>query len=191
MTQAQDSRRDRKKAEVRKRIIAAGIELISRQGIDAVTVDQIAAAADVGKGTIYNYFETKEEIVLAFLTDFEQQVQKKLQRITRSKDPADAVLAAFIRLQLKLKRPHRQFIRNQFVPYLAAIQGLMDPTLEALFGNLQKRGAIAKGRNLAETITAFKTFQIGLMAEWAMEGQESRQVERTLKSRLSACTRSF
>ncbi|MGH9627214.1 MAG: TetR/AcrR family transcriptional regulator, partial [Bryobacteraceae bacterium] len=56
------SRRARKKASTRAQIVAAAIRLFSEQGIDAVTVDQIAAAADVGKGTIYNYFQTKEDI---------------------------------------------------------------------------------------------------------------------------------
>ena len=47
--------------------------LFSRRSLDAVTIDEIAAAADVGKGTIYNYFATKEDIVVAFMADLEAQ----------------------------------------------------------------------------------------------------------------------
>lgn len=55
-----NSRRDRKKIATRSQILAAAIDLFSRRGLDAVTIEEIAAAADVGKGTIYNYFATKE-----------------------------------------------------------------------------------------------------------------------------------
>jgi hypothetical protein len=44
------SRRERKKSAIRERIIAKGMELFARHGIADVTVDQIAEAADVGKG---------------------------------------------------------------------------------------------------------------------------------------------
>ena len=68
------SRRARKKAESRERILAAAIRIFSERGIEEATVDEIASAADVGKGTIYNYFQTKEEIVVAFLIGIEKQV---------------------------------------------------------------------------------------------------------------------
>jgi AcrR family transcriptional regulator len=48
---------DRKKAETRQRIVSVATKIFAKKGIEAVTVDEIAAAADVGKSTIYNYFE--------------------------------------------------------------------------------------------------------------------------------------
>jgi len=60
------SRRERKKADLRAQIIATAIRLVSIHGLGGVTVEQIAEAADVGKGTIYNYFNTKEDPVVAF-----------------------------------------------------------------------------------------------------------------------------
>ncbi len=71
-------RRERAKATCRTQIIKAGIRLFGERNIDAVTVDEIAAAADVGKGTIYNYFRTKEDIVVAFMADFERKVHAEL-----------------------------------------------------------------------------------------------------------------
>jgi len=51
-------RRERANVACRARIIDAGIRLFGERNIDTVTGDEIAAAADVGKGTIYNYFRT-------------------------------------------------------------------------------------------------------------------------------------
>ena len=78
-TSKKQSRRSCKKEAIRSQTVAAGIELFSQHGISGVTVDQIAEAADVGKGTIYNYFQTKEDIVVAFMAAFEGKVQGKLE----------------------------------------------------------------------------------------------------------------
>jgi 16S rRNA (guanine966-N2)-methyltransferase len=47
----------------RARIIETAIRIFGKRGLAAPTVEEIAAEAEVGKGTIYNYFATKEEIV--------------------------------------------------------------------------------------------------------------------------------
>src|SRR5262249_27974484 len=93
------SRRQRKKEALRSHIIDRAIELFSARGIDDVTVEEIAEVADIGKGTIYNYFKTKEDIVVAFIVDVERQVQVKVRRFTSSKRRLDAILTDFIRLQ--------------------------------------------------------------------------------------------
>jgi AcrR family transcriptional regulator len=59
------SRRERKKQETHHRLMGAALQLFREQGYDATTVEQIAEAADVAKGTFFNYFETKEAILPA------------------------------------------------------------------------------------------------------------------------------
>lgn len=60
-------RMERKKEETHNRIIDAALELFHQQGLDATTMEQIAEAADVAKGTLYNYFPAKEAIISAFM----------------------------------------------------------------------------------------------------------------------------
>jgi AcrR family transcriptional regulator len=59
------SRRERKKIETRQRLMAAALRLFHEQGFDDTTVEQITDAADVAKGTFFNYFETKESVLPA------------------------------------------------------------------------------------------------------------------------------
>src|SRR5216683_6160125 len=99
VTNTDKSRRARKKAAVRARIVTAGIELFSRYGIADVTVDQIAEAADVGKGTIYNYFQTKEDIVVAFMVDLERTVQARVRDFKSRQRSVAGVLINFVRAQ--------------------------------------------------------------------------------------------
>jgi AcrR family transcriptional regulator len=188
------SRRDRKKAALRNRIMKVGIKLFSRQGIDAVTVDQIAEAADVGKGTIYNYFQTKEDIVVAFMVDVERKVQAELDSFTRSRKPLDSILADFLLHQFRLKAPYREFVRvflghmflhsEQFIPYMVEMQKVVDPPLEAIFRGLQERGKIRTDVSLPDLIMAFKTIHLGIAALWVVEGPPFRTTERVLRQQM-------
>ncbi len=51
----------------RKRIIAAAMEVFGRQPFHQVKIDQIAEKAAVGKGTIYEYFRSKDELFMAMV----------------------------------------------------------------------------------------------------------------------------
>jgi len=57
-----ESRRDRKAREMRRKILQAAHELFTTRGFDAVTMDDISHVADVARGTVFNYFPTKESL---------------------------------------------------------------------------------------------------------------------------------
>lgn len=56
-----------KRQRTRDRIALAGVALFQEQGFDATTMEQIAVAADVVRGTLYNHFPVKEAIVVHWL----------------------------------------------------------------------------------------------------------------------------
>jgi AcrR family transcriptional regulator len=58
--------RAQKKQQTRKAIIEAAIRLFTKKGFEQTSMDELASAAGVGKGTIYGYFKAKEEIFLAY-----------------------------------------------------------------------------------------------------------------------------
>ncbi len=49
-------RRERRSQETREKIYWSALDLFSRQGFSATTIDAIAKDADIGKGTFFNYF---------------------------------------------------------------------------------------------------------------------------------------
>ena len=67
MVDEQLSRRERKKKETRLRLMKAALALFKEGGYDETTVEQIAGAADVAKGTFFNYFVTKDAILPALV----------------------------------------------------------------------------------------------------------------------------
>lgn len=56
-------RRERRKQEVRERILSAARELFAKQGFDATTVDEIARVADVVPATFFNHFQSKQALL--------------------------------------------------------------------------------------------------------------------------------
>lgn len=66
-------RRERRAAETRLKLFRCALALIAERGLPNVTVEDITEAADVGKGTFFNYFETKD-LVLGVM--FEIQIGK-------------------------------------------------------------------------------------------------------------------
>jgi AcrR family transcriptional regulator len=58
--------RRRRQARLKAEIFRVAIELFAKRGYDHVTIDEIAAAADIAKGTFFNYFPTKEHVLLEY-----------------------------------------------------------------------------------------------------------------------------
>ncbi|WP_308163433.1 TetR family transcriptional regulator [Nocardia alni] len=55
--------RDRKRERTRRALLEAAVEMFESRGYEATTVAEIAAAAEVGTRTFFNYFESKEELL--------------------------------------------------------------------------------------------------------------------------------
>ena len=62
--------RARKQRQTRERITSSAMSLFLKRGFDAVTVDEIATAADISRRTFFDYFETKEEVVSSWQDEF-------------------------------------------------------------------------------------------------------------------------
>jgi AcrR family transcriptional regulator len=56
-------RRERRAAETRLRLFRCALQLFAERGYPNVTVEDITDAADVGKGTFFNYFESKDQVL--------------------------------------------------------------------------------------------------------------------------------
>lgn len=63
LAQREFSRREQKKQETQERLLSAAYELFVAKGFDNTTVEEITNAAGVAKGTFFNYFASKEEML--------------------------------------------------------------------------------------------------------------------------------
>ena len=94
---AQPGLRERKKERTRQLIADSARRLFGQRGFDAVTVAEIARAADVSEATVFNYFPTKEDLFYSGLEAFEEELLAAI----RDREPGETILDAFGRFMLK------------------------------------------------------------------------------------------
>lgn len=73
-------------------ILAAARNLLEQSGVDRLTMDGIAAAAGVAKGTLYLYFPSKEELIQELLSQVGDNIITNLQSIIKTPQPPEAKL---------------------------------------------------------------------------------------------------
>ena len=69
---------ERKQREFERRekeIVSSAYELFRQEGYQSVSIEQIAKRADIGKGTVYKHFQSKEEIAARIIIDINQQAE--------------------------------------------------------------------------------------------------------------------
>ncbi|MBI5960048.1 MAG: TetR/AcrR family transcriptional regulator, partial [Chloroflexi bacterium] len=130
------TRTERKKEETRQKIMATAVHLFQQYGFDETTMEQIAAQADIAKGTLYNYFPVKEAVLSVYIEQsFEDQRAERLlklrqmpdtrarltlilsalmERVQVQKDIFEKYLAYRIQLVVSLRPDPDQAVKNDF-----------------------------------------------------------------------------
>jgi len=149
------SRRVRRSAELRERLFRAALSLFGKKGYAETTVEDITEAADVGKGTFFNYFPTKEHVLMAF---GEMQLGK-LETVVRDAKQSDLPMQDVLRILVL--RMTEEPIRNP-----AIVRAL----LQANLSSVRVRGAMLRihDRNRA------------LLGQLIRHGQERSEIRTDL-----------
>ncbi len=150
--------RERKKAATRKAIHEAAIRLFGDQGFAGTTIDQIAAAADVSRATVFHYFPTKESIVfgdapqaiaaLAGLLDGAPEVVPAMRDWLRG-------LTGWLEPDLLLQRRLAREVPDIAAHRLQVLDGIEDVVTEALARELGGGGELAARLAAAALIAGF------------------------------------
>src|ERR1035438_3620073 len=91
-------RRERRAAETRLRLFRTALQLFADRGLSNVTVEDITEAADVGKGTFFNYFESKDH-VLGVMAEIQLgKVGEAVARAAQSKQTIYSVLRQLVQI---------------------------------------------------------------------------------------------
>ncbi len=84
-----ETRNARRRRRNREALIQAAYDVVSRKGIDATTVQDITERADVGLGTAYNYFSSKDDLILAAVERSMDRLAGRIRIVTDMfEDPA-------------------------------------------------------------------------------------------------------
>jgi AcrR family transcriptional regulator len=78
-------------------LILAGREVMGEKGIDAATMLEVAERADIGAGTVYTYFKSKDDLVIAVLESLMTDLGNKIEKVTNNFDDPAQVYAFGVR----------------------------------------------------------------------------------------------
>ncbi|MEW2412924.1 TetR family transcriptional regulator [Streptomyces sp. NPDC046866] len=88
--------RESKKLRMRHHLAATALELFLERGFDAVSVADVAAAAEVSKPTLFRYFPTKEDLVLDRFADHQDEAARVVGERAAGQSPVAALRAHFL-----------------------------------------------------------------------------------------------
>lgn len=77
---------DQYKTEVKEKIVQAAITTFSKYGYDKTRMDDIAESANLGKGTLYLYFKSKEELFYAISENSIKELKEQLSKLFSKKE---------------------------------------------------------------------------------------------------------
>lgn len=81
-----------KRDRTRYAIVEAAIEIIANKGLDAASIDELMRAAGMARGTFYNYFQSRDEVLAAVVCTLQSQIRDAVeQRIPEDLTPAQVV----------------------------------------------------------------------------------------------------
>lgn len=183
------NRRDRRKLEIRERIVRAAVELFSSRGFSHTTVEDITETADVGKGTFFNYFPSKEHVLGALAEIQISRLNEGLAAARTGKKTYDVLLE----LSLVMPRlPGRsRLLTRSLMSGLAGsetVRTLILPgvmrgreVLAEVFRLGQERGEIRTDVDAAEMAMMFQQSMFGAIVLWSVgsDGDLPKIIEKT------------
>lgn len=192
--------RDRKKRELRHRIIQAAAERFADTGLDATTMEDVAAAADVSVGTVYNYFGSKKALLLAGVADDTDRMVgagavvlakpgpdpvKAIKRLTGIY--LDDLLTWDPRLLREvLSAAYQRFGGDEITMELAAMDQRLIEQMMQLLAHFHAKGKLRRGVEVYDaTLLIFSVFVLQLFMFISIDGFEiadlKRQVDRQIE----------
>jgi AcrR family transcriptional regulator len=175
-------RRQRRSAEIRERLFRAALALFARKGFAETTVEDITEAADVGKGTFFNYFPSKDHILLAFGEMQLAKLEAAIDTARRNKEPLPAFLRSLGTRMTQEPTRNPAIIRALLQAYLSTTpvrKAMMDlqKRVHALHTQIiqlgQERGEIRSDLPAAEIAHVFRQTIFGTLLIWSLYGDET------------------
>lgn len=154
--------RDLNRRQTQDRLLAAALRLFLAHGTEAVTIDQLVAAAKIAKGSFYRYARDKDHLVELLMRPVGDEVVAALDRCERALARADG--ATLARIYLALAGELSRVVATHAERVLLFLQEARAPatssrhTIHAIAGELRARAialtAIARGHGLIRDVDA-------------------------------------
>lgn len=163
------SRRERKRRALTDRVAAIAFDLFEAHGYEAVSMEQVGAAADIAKGTLYRYFPIKEALLAhRFQRDIAAGMQGLWQVLEKQRSFAaqmKSLLHASARWHEARRRYIPHYVRYQFnsLAHGSSEEGRL---FEQLCSAGQQRGDVRADLPAAQLAVMLECMHFGAIMNW-------------------------
>lgn len=179
-------RRRRKKDLTRKALLEAALGIFAERGIYAPTVEDLTEAADVAKGTFYNYFDSRDDLLAVLLHQVFDMLIGDIEREAKRLKTRESVLRLLLQAHTKFFRSRPDYflilhqargwmmlndekggsIRSEYLRYVDYLAGIVAGTLW---------GARQRPATLTRTARAIAGYCAGIMSyDHILGGRKSK-----------------
>ena len=184
---AEPGRRERKRLQQLDHLADTAWALFEAEGFDAVTMERIADAADVAKGTLYKHFPVKEALLRHRFHRELHAAGPSIQAALGAEAPGPARLACFFRLQAQWCERHRSYllpyVRFRLADPQLATEGRERSGMDRIFAELIAQGQAAgtlRADIPAALLAGYLQFtHLATLLRWLTEDGLSLEVELT------------
>jgi AcrR family transcriptional regulator len=166
------------KSATRERILAAAERLFAAEGFDSATTRDIARAAEIGVGTLFNYFPTKEAVAHALIgAAYAQAAHHFAAEVQREKhEPLsfEEELFAHVAAALRKLKPFRKYVTEVLDTELSPLAAKNGDVPAFQTAHLELVGQIAARHGASESLTSvalhlYWTLYVGVLAFWSKD----------------------
>lgn len=187
-----------KQQEIKSRIIETAREIISKEGVQGLSIRKITNTLDYSPGIIYHYFKDKNEIVQTLVNEGYGKILTSIRSVEKNEENPEEelreALTKYIKTALEFPEEYKAFMLNED-PSVLMRTGLLDkgifersPSLRMLYNNIDR--GIQKGHytssDLELTAQIIWTSTFGLIIKLMIEKDISQdQVNRLINQHFS------
>ena len=172
----------RRRRETRSRLLMAALKLMAERGMEGVAINEITEAADVGFGSFYNHFDSKEAIYTAVLEWVFEDFADAMERVTGEiADPAELIAVS---TRYTVMRALREPVWGQFLVREGFSPRSVDHGLGGRLVRDIRKGIAAKRLNVADPLMSFVAVggtSLGAISVGLQLGSAHGQQSATLK----------
>jgi AcrR family transcriptional regulator len=175
-------RRERRRQETSEKLFMAAMELFSRKGFAQTKVEDITQAADVGKGTFFNYFPSKEHVLGYLVSKQQGTVERHLVLAREATMESEEVLISLGRSLIGFPGKSPPMARSIILAFLGNIEvreyivrqmSLGRKSIAEIMRLGQERGELHDGISPAELARVFQHALFGTVLMWALDPESS------------------
>src|SRR6202047_4440276 len=182
ITTSLPDRRRRRAAQIRERLFRAALDLFAQRGFADTTVGDITNAADVGKGTFFNYFPSKDHILLAFAEMQLAKLQSIIETLRSTREPVPQFLRTLAVRMTEEPGRNPSIVRALLLANLSSTpvregmritQARGHKLLTEFIQVGQERGELRNDLPAGEIAHVFRQTVFGTLLVWSLYGDDS------------------